>query len=280
MEIHPIIADNWKMDGGAAFGVVPQTIWRKMIEPDKNNMVPITTRCLLVIEGDRKILFDTGMGRKQSEKYYGYKYLFGDHSVEKSLGKVGLNTNDITDVVFTHLHDDHCGAAVYLDEENQPQLLFKNAVHHVSEAQWEWANNPNPREAGSFFKINFESISLKGKLSLVNKPGRFTESIELMQVNGHTQGQLIPKIKYKGKTLVFMADFIPSPANIPIPFVPSVDIQPLTSLEEKESFLEEAVNNHYYLIFEHDIEIECCDLKRTEKGIRMDRSYNLKDILR
>jgi len=280
MEIYPIVADNWKMDGGAAFGVVPQTIWRKLIEPDENNMVPITTRCLLVIDGDRKILFDTGMGSKQSEKYYGYKYLFGDHRVEKSLDEVGLSTEDITDVVFTHLHDDHCGAAVYLNEENQPQLLFKNAVHHVSSDQWQWANNPNPREAGSFFKINFKPIERMGKLSLINEPDSFTDNIELLQMNGHTQGQLIPKINCDGETFVFMADFIPSPANIPLPFVPSVDIQPLISLEEKESFLEEAVENNYYLIFEHDIDIECCDLKRTEKGVRMDRSYNLKEILR
>lgn len=279
MKIYPIIAENWKMDGGAAFGVVPQTIWRKMIEPDEKNMVPITTRCLLVIEGDRKILFDTGMGNKQSEKYYGFRYIFGDHSLEKSLQEIGLTADSITDVVFTHLHDDHCGGAVYLDENGEPQLRFKNAIHHCSIDQWKWANDPNPREAGSFFKINFEPISKKGKLSLVNKPGKFTDSIELMQMNGHTQGQLIPKIKYNGKTFVFTADFIPSFAHIPVPFVASVDIQPLISLKEKESFLEEAVDNNYYLVFEHDIDVECCDLKQTEKGVRMNRPYKLKEIL-
>ena len=279
MEIHPLIAENWKMDGGAAFGVVPQSIWRKLIEPDENNMVPITTRCLLVVEGERKILFDTGMGNKQSEKYYGFKYLFGDHSLEKSLKEVGYSFDDITDVVFTHLHDDHCGAAVYLDANGEAQLRFKNAIHHCSTGQWKWANDPNPREAGSFFKINFEPISTKGKLSLVSKAGKFTDLIELLEMNGHTQGQLIPKISYRGKTFVFVADFIPSFAHIHIPFVPSVDIQPLITLEEKETFLEEAVRSNYYLVFEHDIDVECCDVIKTEKGFRMNRSYNLKEIL-
>ncbi len=279
MKIYPIIADNWKMDGGAAFGVVPQTIWRKVIEPDQNNMVPITTRCLLVIEGDQKILFDTGMGRKQSGKYYGYKYLFDDHSVEKSLNEAGFSTDDITDVIFTHLHDDHCGAAVYLDMDDKPQLLFKNAIHHCSADQWKWANDPNPREAGSFFKINFQPISEKGKLSLIKSPGKFTDSIELLQMNGHTRGQLIPKIIYYGRTFVFMADFIPSAAHLPIPFVPSVDIQPLITLDEKETFLDEAVDRGYHLIFEHDIDVECCNLVRTEKGVRMGEALKLNEIL-
>ena len=279
MRIHPVIAENWKMDGGAAFGVVPQTIWTKLIEPDEKNMIPITTRCLLVEENDRKILFDVGMGNKQADKYYSFRYIFGDCSLEKSLAEVGLTRDDITDVVFTHLHDDHCGGAVELDASGNPQLVFKNAKHHVSKAQWEWANHPNSREIGSFFKINFKPIEEAGKLNLIEKPGKFTENIELFQVNGHTQGQMVPKIRYNDLTFVFMADFIPLVANIPLPFVPSVDIQPLITLNEKEAFLKEAVENNYHLIFEHDLKNECCKLVQTEKGVRAGEVFKLKEIL-
>jgi glyoxylase-like metal-dependent hydrolase (beta-lactamase superfamily II) len=279
MQIHSIVAENWKMDGGAAFGVVPQTMWRKLIKPDENNLIPITSRCLLVVDGERKILFDTGMGNKQSEKYYGFRFLFGDHSLEKSLSEVGMTPGDITDVVFTHLHDDHCGGAVKLNANRQPELLFNNAVHHVSSDQWHWANHPNSREIGSFFKINFQPIETAGKLNLIDKPGYFTENIELFQVDGHTKGQMIPKIRFDEKTFVFTADFIPSAAHIPLPYIASVDIQPLIALKEKEAFLQEAIEQNYYLIFEHDLDTECCNLVMTEKGARIRSVFTLKEIL-
>lgn len=279
MKIYPIITENWKMDGGVAFGVVPQTIWKKLIEPDENNLVKITTRCLLVVEGERKILFDVGMGRKQSEKYYGFRHIFGDHSIEKSLAEYGYTVDDITDVVFTHLHDDHVGGAVAFDDNGNPELVFKNAMHYCSSAQWHWANNPNKREIGSFFKINFEPIKKAGKMKFIESEGIFSENISFRIMNGHTQGQIIPVINSNDKTFVFAADFIPSAANIPLPFIPSVDIQPLETLKEKEHFLKEAVDNNYYLIFQHDYYTECCDLEETEKGIRMKNALSLNEIL-
>lgn len=279
MKIYPIIVENWKMDGGVAFGVVPKTIWKKLIEPDENNLVKITTRCLLVEDENRIILFDVGMGRKQSDKYYGFRFLFGEDNLKENLTKAGYSFDDITDVVFTHLHDDHCGGAVKLNDKGDAELVFKNAMHHVSFEQWDWANNPNKREIGSFFKLNFELIEKSGKLNLIETEGAFTNNIRLMMVNGHTQGQLIPIINYKDKTVVFMGDFIPTAANIPLPFVPSVDIQPLLSLKEKESFLNIAAEQAYYLIFEHDYYTECCTVLQTEKGVRLDKSYKLNEIL-
>ena len=279
MKIYSVISEHWKMDGGVAFGVVPKTIWKKLIEPDENNMVNITTRCLLVVEDERKVLFDVGMGRKQSEKYYGFRHIFGDHTIEKSLDEIGYSTDDITDVVFTHLHDDHCGGAVKFDKNGNPELVYKNALHYCSKEQWEWANHPNKREIGSFFKVNFEPIKKAGKMKLIEKENPFTQHISFRIMNGHTQGQIIPVIKAIDKTFVFCGDFIPTAANIPLPFIPSVDIQPLETLKEKERFLKEAVDNNFYLIFEHDYYTECCDLEETEKGIRMKNALNLKEIL-
>jgi glyoxylase-like metal-dependent hydrolase (beta-lactamase superfamily II) len=279
MAIYPVIAEHWKMDGGVAFGVVPQSIWKRIAAPDGNNMIRITSRCLLVVDGKRRILFDTGMGNKQSAKYYGFRYLFGEESLEKSLNKTGFVTDDITDVVFTHLHDDHCGGAVKLNKNGEPELVFKNAMHYCSYGQWEWANHPNSREAGSYFKINFLPLKQAGKLTLIEKPGQFSEKVRLVQMNGHTHGQLIPIISENGKTFVFAADFIPTAAHIPVPFVASVDIRPLEALREKEEFLEEAAEKNYLLVFEHDYDVECCSLMRTEKGIRMEKQFLLNEFL-
>jgi len=279
MKIFPIIAENWKMDGGVAFGVVPQTIWKKLAEPDENNLVNITTRCLLVDDGDRKILFDVGMGRKQSDKFYSFRYLFGNESLENSLEKYGYSSDDITDVVFTHLHDDHCGGAIELDQKGQPELVFKNAIHWCSAEQWKWANDPNKREIGSFFKINFVPIMEAGKLNFIKSEGKFSENISFRLMNGHTQGQIIPIISTNNKTYVFMGDAIPSSANIPLPFIASVDIQPLEALNEKEQILTEAADNGYYLVFEHDYYTECCTVKHTEKGVQMDKVFQLNEIL-
>lgn len=268
------------MDGGAAFGVVPQTIWGKLIQPDENNLIPITTRCLLVQEDDgRNILFDTGMGRKQSEKYYGYRFIEGDHDLIASLKKQGLTPEDITDVVFTHLHDDHCGGATYRDRDGAIRLTFPKATHHVSEAQWLWAIHPNSREAGSFFPVNLKPLEESGQLNLIKEPGNFSEHITLHRFDGHTRGQLIPEIRINGKTLFFTADFIPSPAHIPIPFVASVDIEPLIALKEKEQFLDEACEKGWILLFQHDRDTEACTLVRTEKGVRAGENLRLTEIL-
>ena len=279
MKIYPIVAENWKMDGGVAFGVVPQTLWKKLAEVDENNLIRITTRCLLVDDGRRRILFDVGMGRKQSDKYYGFRHIFGDDSIGQSLAAIGYSKDDITDVVFTHLHDDHCGGAVEWDDDGQPVAAFKNAMHHCSRAQWDWANNPNKREIGSFFKINFTPLMESGKMSLIEEEGPFTDQISFRIMNGHTRGMIVPLIQAGEKVLVFAADFIPLAANIPLPFIASVDIEPLEALKEKEKFLEEAVEKGYYLVFEHDYDVECCSLALTEKGVRMDRQFTLNQIL-
>ncbi|MBN2173682.1 MAG: MBL fold metallo-hydrolase [Bacteroidales bacterium] len=279
MEIYPLIAENWKMDGGVAFGVVPQTIWRKLVEPDDNNMVKITSRCLLVKHHDRLILFDTGMGNKQSKKYYGYRFLFGHDSLQSNFKKSGFSFDDVTDVVFTHLHDDHCGGAVNLNEKGEPELLFKNATHHCTSGQWEWANHPNKREIGSFFKINFQPIEEAGKLNLIESEGEFLPGIDFRFMNGHTQGMIVPLFRLDNKTVVFMADFIPSAAHIPVPFLASVDIQPLVALQEKEQFLNEAAYKGYYLVFEHDYDTECVNVVHTGKGVRADKTFRLNEFL-
>lgn len=279
MKIYPIIAENWKMDGGVAFGVVPQTLWKKLAEVDQNNLIRMTTRCLLVDDGTRRILFDVGMGRKQNDKYYGFRHIFGDDSIGKSLAAYGYTKDDITDVVFTHLHDDHCGGAVEWDDDGQPVVVFKNAMHHCSRDQWDWANNPNKREIGSFFKANFTPLMESGKMSLVEEEGPFTDQISFRIMNGHTRGMIVPLIRSGEKVLVFAADFIPLAANIPLPFIASVDIQPLEALKEKEKFLDEAVEKGYYLVFEHDYDVECCSLVWTEKGVRMDKQFTLNQIL-
>lgn len=279
MKIHSIIAENWKMDGGVAFGVVPQTIWKKFAEPDENNLVKITSRSLLIETDNRLILIDTGMGRKQSEKYYSFRFLFGDENFEEAFNKLGYTFDDVSDVIFTHLHDDHCGGAVKKDHDGNPELVFKNAKHYCSKEHWEWANNPNKREIGSFFKENFIPIEEAGKLKLIDGPGEFCEGISLLIINGHTQGMVVPVIKNEGKVFVFMADFIPSAAHIPIPFIASVDIQPLVALKEKEAFLDEAADKGYILIFEHDYDIESCTVLHTDKGVRVDKSFQLNEIL-
>jgi glyoxylase-like metal-dependent hydrolase (beta-lactamase superfamily II) len=279
MKIFPVIAENWKVDGGVAFGVVPKGIWSKLMEPDENNMVKITTRCLLVEDENRLILFDVGMGRKQNEKFYGFRYLFGDDDLQNNLSELGYTFDDITDIVFTHLHDDHCGAATKLNDDNKTELVFKNASFHVSKEQWDWANNPNKREIGSFFQLNLKPLADTGRLNFIEKAGYFTKNIELRMVHGHTQGQLIPLLSFKGQTFVFMGDFIPAAVNIPLPFIPSVDVQPLLTLKEKASFLNEAADKDYYLIFEHDYDIECCTVMQTEKGVRLNKTYRLNEIL-
>jgi glyoxylase-like metal-dependent hydrolase (beta-lactamase superfamily II) len=279
MKLHVVIAENWKMDGGVAFGVVPQTIWKKLAGPDENNMVKITSRCLLIETNGRLILVDTGMGRKQSEKYYGFRFLFGEENFENGFHQLGYSFDDVTDVLFTHLHDDHCGGAVKLSDDGNPELVFKNAKHYCSKDQWQWANNPNKREVGSFFQINFAPIMESGKMKLLIGSGEFYNGISYRIVNGHTQGMIIPSVEHNGRIFVFMADFIPSAAHIPIPFIASVDIQPLIALKEKEEFLNEAAEKGYILIFEHDYDTEACTVKHTEKGVRVDKSFSLEEIL-
>lgn len=278
MQLHTINAENWKLDGGATFGVVPKTIWNSMYPADELNYVNIKNRCLLIKKDDRLILIDTGLGRKQNEKFYKYKFISGDDSLAKGLLELGYNFTDITDVILTHLHDDHVGGAVYRHEDGSLKLSFPNAKHWVSRRQWDWAMNPNLREAGAYFNENFVPILEAGKIEFVENEGEYIPGIDFRIFYGHTEGQIIPIINYKDKKIVYMADLIMGVAHLHIPFVPSFDIQPLVSLKEKEAFLNEAVENNYYLYFEHDFYNELCTLKQTDKGIRHNESYNLKDL--
>ncbi|MBK6963736.1 MAG: MBL fold metallo-hydrolase [Bacteroidales bacterium] len=267
MKITPIEADFWKMDGGVAFGVVPKSLWTRVYPEDVDNLIRITTRCLLIQDGDRNILIDTGMGDKRGEKYYSYKYRSGESGLTKPLEKAGLSPASITDILFTHLHDDHVGGATRNGASGEIEEIFPNAKYWCSEAQWEWSKNSNKRESAAFFTDNLQPLEKSGRLNLITNEGNWLPGIELRIFNGHTRGQIIPLISACGTRFVFAADFIPAMAYIPVPWVPSVDIEPLLTLAEKESFLNEAIQNNYVLIFEHDYLHEACHLANSEKGI-------------
>lgn len=277
-ELYTLIADNWRMDGGVAFGVVPKSIWARLHEPDENNTIAITTRCLLVIQENRKILIDTGLGDKRNEKYYNVRFREPGKSIVKSLLEKGITPDDITDVLFTHLHDDHVGAATTLSAEGSSVCVFRNAEYWVSREHWEWAINPNKREAAAFFPDNLNPLLDSGRLSLLEESDQPFKEIQLRIYHGHTRGQIIPYIEYKNHTVVFMGDFIPTKSNIPIPFIPSVDIEPLRSLLEKEIFLNEAAEKKHILFFEHDALNECCYVTKTDKGVIAESSFTLNDL--
>ena len=278
MQLFPLIADNWKMDGGVAFGVVPKSIWSRLHTADENNCISITTRCLLIIHNGRKILIDVGLGDKQSEKYYAVRFRETDVNIITSLGQVGFCADDITDVLFTHLHDDHVGAATRINKNGNLECLFPKAQYWVSYSHWDWALNPNKREGAAFFKDNLIPLMESGRLHLLEEGTQPFENITLRLYNGHTRGQIIPLIYTSNQTIVYMGDFIPTQYNIPIPFIPSVDIEPLVSLIEKEQFLKEAAEKHYILFFEHDVENECCTIVQSAKGAVSERSFKLNEI--
>lgn len=261
------------------FGVVPKSIWSKLNPPDGNNMCNWAMRCLLIEDEGRLILIDNGIGNKQDEKFFGYYYLNGNDSLDKSLAKYGFSKNDITDVFLTHLHFDHCGGSI---EKAGDKLLpaFKNATYWSNERHWEWAIHPNDREKASFLKENILPIKESGQLRFIETIDGipFSKNFEVRFVNGHTESMMLPQILYKEKTIIFMADLLPSVAHIPVSYIMAYDTRPLETLKEKKSFLAEAQENDYYLIFEHDPEIESCNLQLTEKGIRRKDTFMLKDI--
>ena len=262
------------------FGVVPKVIWNKLYPCDENNLCNWSMRCMLVEEDDRRILIDTGIGNKQSEKFFSNYYLNGADRLDASLAKVGYTTDDITDVILTHLHFDHCGGAVCWNEERTDYIpAFKNATYHISRQQWEWGTHPNNREKASFLKENILPIQEKVKLHLIESDDTLFPGVSVRLFNGHTNGQVIPFIRHNNATVVYMADLMPSSAHIPLPYVMSYDTRPLITLKEKEVFLKEAVQNNYLLFFEHDLYRECCTVMETEKGFRMKDSYNLSDYL-
>jgi glyoxylase-like metal-dependent hydrolase (beta-lactamase superfamily II) len=284
MQLHKISTGDFKLDGGAMFGVVPKSIWQKLNPPDENNLCNWALRCLLVEQGDRKILVDTGMGDKQDAKFFSHFQPHNTVPLAEALSLKGFALNDITDVLLTHLHFDHVGGAV-VNKEGELIDLFPKATYWVSEDQWNLALAPNKREKASFLTENILPLQKTGRLKLITLPPYksdtslqeiyFCENVSCIVVNGHTQGMLIPKIKYGDKTIVFMADLLPSVGHIPIPYVMGYDMQPLVTLKEKELFLEDALKNNYTLFFEHDVAHECCTVSLTEKGIRVKEIFNL-----
>lgn len=289
MKLHTINTGHFKLDGGAMFGVVPKSIWNKLNPADENNMCSWALRCLLIEDGNRLILIDNGMGNKQDAKFFGHYYLHGNDTLDSSLARLGFSKADITDVFLTHLHFDHCGGSI-VREEGLLVPAFPNAVYWSNEDHWLWATEPNDREKASFLKENILPIKESGQLQFVQVPDKglapngtlsstpFTDNISIRFVNGHTDKMMLPQISYQGKTLVYMADLLPSVGHIPLPYVMAYDMFPLTTLQEKKSFLQEAVDKDYILYFEHDPENECCTLHTTEKGIRPKEVFRLSEL--
>ncbi len=277
MKISVIETGKFKLDGGAMFGVVPKTIWSKTNPSDENNMCSWSMRCLLIEFENKKILIDTGIGDKQNEKFFQYFYLHGNDDLVNSLKLRNVSPDQITDVFFTHLHFDHCGGAI-IRKKNQHELLFKNARHLTNKIHWDLANNPNGREKASFLKENFIKIKEENKLDFIEE-GYLYQNIEVRFFHGHTLGQMIPFINIKNKIIVFVADLLPSIGHIPLPYIMGYDTQPLITLTEKKLFLEEAANNNYILFLEHDYHYECCTVKKTNKGVRVEKYGTLNEFL-
>ena len=285
MKLYPIEAGNFKLDGGAMFGVVPKVIWQKTNPADANNLIDIAARCLLIEDGNRLILIDTGMGDKQSEKFFGYYHLWGDFSIDHSLAKYGFHRDDVTDVFMTHLHFDHCGGSIQWNKDRTLlEPAFKNAKFWTNENHWQWATVPNVREKASFLKENILPMQESGQLHFVNRPaeGAVVKQSELgfgvFFADGHTEKQMIPMIEYQGKTICFMADLLPTLGHIPVPYVTGYDTRPLLSMPEKEWFMKEAADKGYYLFLEHDAVNELITVEHTERGVRLKEVFRCQDI--
>ncbi|KAF2516176.1 MBL fold metallo-hydrolase [Flavobacterium foetidum] len=285
MKLYPIESGNFKLDGGAMFGVVPKTVWNKTNPADANNLIDIAARCLLIEDGNRLILIDTGMGDKQSEKFFGYYSLWGSHSLDKSLAKYGFDRNDITDVFMTHLHFDHCGGSVQWNANKTGyEPAFKNAKFWTNENHWEWATKPNAREKASFLSENILPMQESGQLNFVTRPETdfgFSKELnfDIYYVDGHTEKQMIPYIKYQDKTIVFCADLLATAGHIPLPYVMGYDTRPLLTMPEKSKFLNLAADQNHYLFLEHDAHNQIITVEHTEKGVRLKEVFTCDEIL-
>lgn len=279
MKLTVINTGFFKLDGGAMFGVVPKSIWNKLNPADERNLCTWAMRCLLVEDGGNCILIDNGIGNKQDARFLSFYYLHGDDTLIRSLNAAGYSANDVTDMFLTHLHFDHCGGGVYLDN-GKPALTFPNAVYWSNEDHWRWATVPNAREKASFLKENILPMKESGQLRFVDADGESPfESFEIYYASGHTDKMMVPMIRYKDKVICFVSDLIPSAGHIPLPYLMAYDTRPLIALEEKERFLNEAAEGQYVLFFEHDPQFECCTVRHTEKGVRLDRTFSLSEIL-
>ena len=284
MKLYPVNSGNFKLDGGAMFGVVPKSLWQKTNPADNNNMIDIAARCLLIEDGNRLTLIDTGMGDKQSDKFFGYYYLWGNDTIDKSLKKHGFHRDDITDVFMTHLHFDHCGGSIRWNKDKTGyEPTFKNANFWSNQDHWKWATQPNTREKASFLKENILRMEASGQLKFTSLPKtdllKNSElGFDIFFANGHTDKQMIPLIQYKDKTIAFVADLLPTAGHLPIPFVMGYDTRPLLTLDEKEKFLNAAADNNYYLFLEHDAHNQIITVQHTEKGVRLKDVYTCNDI--
>ena len=286
MTIYPIETGNFKLDGGAMFGVVPKSLWNRTNPADSNNMIDLAARCLLIEDGEKLILIDNGLGSKQSEKFFSYYYLWGNHSLDNSLKELGFHRDDITDVFLTHLHFDHCGGSVQWNKDRTGyEPAFKNARFWSNENHWKWAIEPNVREKASFLKENLVPMQESGQLHFVehSKDSYINSSplgFGILFVDGHTEKQMLPHIKYKGRTIVFVADLVPTAGHIPVPYVMGYDTRPLLTLKEKAQFLNTVAKNDWLLFFEHDAHNQLCSLKQTEKGVRLNESFAFNEIFK
>lgn len=283
MKIHVLNTGNFKLDGGAMFGVVPKSIWNKTNPADSNNMCDWAMRSLLIEDRNRLILIDTGIGDKQSEKFFSHYHLNGNDSLLGNLKQLGFSPTDVTDVILTHLHFDHCGGAVRWNKDRTGfELVFPNAIYWSTEKHWQWATEPNPREKASFLSENILPIHESGQLQFIQREGDFVKdalpNIDMLFVDGHTESMMIPHIHYQEKTLVFMADLLPSVGHLPLPYVMGYDTRPLLTLTEKEKFLNTAADQNFYLFMEHDAANEICTVQHTEKGVRANEILRFDDL--
>ena len=280
MKLYSVNSGNFKLDGGAMFGVVPKSVWSRTNPADENNMCSWSMRCLLVETGNRLILIDNGLGDKQNEKFFSYYSLHGDDSLEKSFAKYGFTFDDVTDVFLTHLHFDHCGGSIKYADSSKTKLVptFKNAKYWSNSKHWDWATNPNPREKASFLKENILPIQESGQLNFIDREGEWLPGFNVLLVNGHTESMMLPLITYKESKVLFCADLLPSVGHLPIPYVMGYDVRPLETLKEKERILQNALSQNWTLFFEHDSVNEACNLVNTERGIRVNNIFKISEL--
>jgi glyoxylase-like metal-dependent hydrolase (beta-lactamase superfamily II) len=278
MRLHVINTGFFKLDGGAMFGVVPKSLWQRTNPADENNLCRWAMRCLAIEDGDRLILIDNGIGNKQDSKFLAHYHLHGDDTLTSSLSKAGYSPADVTDMFLTHLHFDHCGGGVVL-KNNLPAMAFQNATYWSNADHWKWATDPNPREKASFLRENILPMKDSGHLQFIDAkaPSPFSQ-FDILYVSGHTEKMMIPVVRYKDKIICYMADLLPSVGHLPLAYVMGYDTRPLITLAEKEKFLNDAADKGYVLFFEHDPEVECCTVKHTEKGVRIDQTFSLAEL--